>query len=166
MFAILRSTGLKVYGAIGLIFLATQVYAEEHVHEPSDHHGGYTLNQGKKWETDEALRQGMDHIRHLMAASQDGIDKGRLGTRDYQRLAEAVDKTVAGIVENCKLPKEADAAFHKIVMADLLHSAELMRASPKVQVQRAGALGVLQSLKNYGAYFQHPGWSSNGVKSR
>jgi hypothetical protein len=25
-------------------------------------------------------------------------------------------------------------------------------------VQRAGAFGALQSLRNYGEYFQHPGW--------
>jgi hypothetical protein len=62
-------------------------------------------------------------------------------------------------VKNCKLSKEADAAFHTIVLADLSQSAELMRTSPKLKVQRAGALGVLQALRNYGEYFQHPGWS-------
>lgn len=166
MLATLRSTGFMAYGAIGLIFLATQVYAEEHSHEPGEHNGGYTLNQGKKWEGDEILRQGMDNIRQVVTTSQDAIEKDRLGSQDYQRLAETVDKTVAGIVKNCKLTKEADTAFHAIVLADLTRSTELMRMTPKTQVQRAGALGVLQSLRNYGENFQHPGWSLNDVRSR
>lgn len=166
MLAILHSTGFKVYGAIGLIFLASQVYAEEHSHEPGEHNGGYTLNQGKKWETDEILRQGMNNIRQVVITNQDAIEKDSLGSQDYQQLAETVDKTVAGIVKNCKLTKEADAAFHVNVLADLARSTELMHMTPKTQVQRAGALGVLQSLRNYGDYFKHPGWRLNDVKSR
>jgi hypothetical protein len=61
-------------------------------------------------------------------------------------------------------PKEVDAASYSIVMADLIHGAELMRSSPKIQVQRAGALGVQQSLRNYGKYFQHSGWRLNGER--
>jgi len=165
MSATIRSTGLlKVYGAIGLIFLATQVYAEDHAHESGEHNGGYSLNHGKQWEGDKVLRQGMDNILQVITKSQDDIEKDRLGSQDYQRLSESVDKTVAGIVKNCKLNKEADAAFHAMVLADLTRSTELMRMSPKTQVQRAGALGVLQSLRNYGEYFQHPGWRLNDVK--
>lgn len=165
MSATFRSAGLlKVYGAIGLIFLTTLVYAEDHTHESSEHNGGYSLNHGKQWEGDKVLRLGMDNIRQVMIKSQDDIEKDRLGSQDYQRLVDEVDKTVANIVKNCKLNKEADAAFHAIVLVDLTRSTELMRISPKTQVQRAGALGVLQSLRNYGEYFQHPGWRLNDVK--
>lgn len=159
MFAILRSTDIKVCGAMGLVLLATQVYAEEHAHKHAEHSAVHAFNQGKKWGTDEVLRQGMDNIRQVMVASQEGIEKERLSAQDYQRLAVTVDKNIAGVVKNCKLSKEADAAFHTIVLADLSQSAELMRTSPKLKVQRAGALGVLQALRNYGEYFQHSGWS-------
>jgi hypothetical protein len=108
--------------------------------------------------TDEVLRRGMDNIRQVMIANREAIENERLSTQDYQRLAAAVNKEAADIVKNCKLSKEADKAFHSIVLADLTQSTELMRASPKVQVQRAGAFGVLQSLRNYGEYFQHAGW--------
>jgi hypothetical protein len=124
------------------------------------------LNLGQKWPTDEVLRQGMDNIRQVMTASQEGIEKERLSAQDYQRLAAVVDKNVAAIVKNCKLTKEADKAFHTIVLADLTQSAELMRISPKLRVQRVGALGVLQALRNYGEYFQHPAWSMGVVKTR
>ena len=69
-----------------------------------------------------------------------------------------MNKDAADIVKNSKLSKEANSAFHSIVLADLVQSTELMRASPKAQVQRAGAFGVLQSLRHYGEYFHHPGW--------
>lgn len=166
MLAVLRSTGSKVYGAIGLIFLATLVYAEDHTHQPSQPSAGHSLKQGEKWATDAALRQGMDNIRQAMTSSQKAIDQERLGAQDYQRLAEVVDKNVADIVKNCKLTKEADAAFHTVVLADLTSSSQLMRTSPKIQAKRAGALGVLQSLRNYGEYFQHPGWSMGNGTAR
>jgi hypothetical protein len=157
MLSILRSTSFKVYTALGLMFLSTQIYAENHSHNSSEHNAKYTLNHGKQWETDEVLRQGMDNIRQAIATNQDDIEKDRLSTQEYQRLAETVDNSVANIVKNCKLTKEADAAFHAIVLADLTQSIEFMRMSPKTQVQRAGALGVLQSLRNYGQYFKHSG---------
>lgn len=166
MFAISRSTSMKLYGAIGLIFLATQVYAEEHSHESGGQNGGSTMNHGKKWEGDEVLRQGMDNIRQVMTTNQDAIKNGRLDSQDYKRLAEAVGKSVNHIVKNCKLTKEVNSAFHNIVLVDLLYTAELMRLSPTTQARRAGAFGVLQSLRNYGKYFQHPGWRMSEETSR
>jgi hypothetical protein len=155
MRAILRLAGFGVCVATGLISLAAPVYADEDAHK---HSAAPALKQGQKWVTDEVLRQGMDNIRQAMIANRDAIEKDRLSARDYQRLAAAVGKDVANIVKNCRLSKEVDAAFHSIVLADLTQSTELMRSSPKVQVQRAGAFGALQSLRNYGEYFQHPGW--------
>lgn len=166
MLTISRSTGLKVLGAIGLIFLTTLVYAEDHSDKLGQGSAGHPLKQGEKWGTDEALRLGMDNIRQVMTASQAGIDKERLTVQDYQQLAETVDKNVAVILKNCKLSKEADAAFHLIVLNDLTGGTQLMRTSPKTQAQRVGALGVLQSLSNYGKYFQHPGWSLGVAKIR
>ncbi len=166
MLAAIRTTGLGVLGAIGLICVATQVYAEEHSHKPAAHKTGQSLNQGAKLETDEVLRHGMENIRQLMASKQEAIAQDQLRTQDYQLLAEAVGKNISHIVKNCKLPKKSDAAFHSIVLADMTQSNDIMRASPKYQAQRAAALGVLQSLRNYGEYFQHPGWQLNNVQPR
>lgn len=149
---ILRLAGLGVCVATGLISLAAPVYADDARSAPP------ALKQGQKWATDEVLRRGMDNIRQVMLANREAIENERLSARDYQRLAAAVDKEAADIVKNCKLGKEADKAFHAIVLTDLTQSAALMRTAPKMQVQRAGAFGVLQSLRNYGEYFQHPGW--------
>lgn len=155
MRAILRLAGLCISAATGLISPAAPVYAAEHTHT---HGAAPALKQNQKWATDEVLRRGMDNIRQSMIANREAIEKARLGTQDYQQLAAAVGKDTADIVKNCRLSKEADTAFHSIVLADLTQSTELMRASTNVQAQRAGAFGVLQSLRNYGEYFQHPGW--------
>lgn len=163
MLFILRLKSLKVLGSIGLICLATQVYAEEHSHEAGEHKAAFSLNQGKKWEGDAVLRQGMEAIRQAVTANQEAIEKNRLGTQDYQRLADTVNNNIASIVNNCKLTKDVDEAFHTIVLADLSGSADMIRTSPKIQIQRAGALGMLQALRNYGTYFQHPGWRVNEV---
>ena len=156
--AMLRSTSLKVYGAIGLIFFAAMASAQEYTRKTGEPSTAPSLNHGKKWETDAVLRTGMEKIRQLMTTSRESIEKGAFGAHDYQRLAEVVNRDVVNILKDCKLTKDTNAALHAVVLADLTHSTELMRTSPKVQVQRAGALGVLQSLRNYGEYFEHPGW--------
>ena len=131
---ILRLAGLGVCVATGLISLAAPVYADDARSAPP------ALKQGQKWATDEVLRRGMDNIRQMMIANREAIEKERLSAQDYQRLAAAVDKDAADIVKNCKLSKEADSAFHSIVLADLMQSTELMQVSPKAQVQRAGVV--------------------------
>jgi hypothetical protein len=150
MLAILRLAGI----ATGLISLVAPVYADQHTHDA--HSAAPALEQGRKWATDEVLRRGMDGIRQAILANREAIEKEHLGVQDYQRLAAAVNKDAADIVKNCKLSKEVDSAFHSIVLADLMQSTELMQVSPKAQVQRAGAFGVLQSLRHYGEYFHHP----------
>ncbi len=159
MLAILRLAGLGVCVATGLIALAAPVYADEHAHKQDAKSAIPALKPGQKWASDEVLRQGMDNIRQTMLANREAIEKERLGTQDYQRLAAAVSKETANIVKNCRLSKDADAAFHTIVLADLIQSTEMMQTSAKVKVQRAGAFAVLQSLRHYGNYFQHPGWA-------
>lgn len=153
------STAVAVCAAAWLIALPASVQAAE----PAHHHDGHgtvkALKPGEKWPTDDVLRQGMDNIRKAMAASQDDIDKSRLDAQGYQRLADAVDQNAANIVKNCKLSKDADTAFHSTVLSPLMADSELMRASPKIEVKRVAAMGVVQTLRNYGQYFQHPGWS-------
>jgi hypothetical protein len=107
----------------------------------------------------------MDDILRSMAASRADIEKECLNAHDYQRLADMVDRNATAIVKNCKLSKDADKAFHTIVLNDLTGGAQLMRSSPRLQAKRVGALGVLQSLRNYGEYFQHPDWSMGATSN-
>lgn len=161
--------GIKLLSALFLILVTTPAYADEHQHkhqsqsntEPSMH----VLKPGEKWKTDEVVKLGMDNIRQAISARQDDITKGRLSANDYHRIAIVIERNAAEIVRNCKLAKDADSAFHRVVLVDLLDGVTLMRTSKNIQAQRVGALGVLQSLHNYGKYFQHDGWNLDAVKS-
>ena len=103
-----------------------------------DHAAGeakLVLNQGKKWETDAPLRQGMENIRSAVAKGMNS-----------DALAKKVEAEVAGIVQNCKLEPAADEQLH-IVIADLLAAAEARDAGR-----------VKQALNAYGEHFDHAGW--------
>lgn len=159
--------GINVLSALCLVLVTTPAYAEEHQHqsqsnaEPSMH----VLKPGEKWKTDEVVKLGMDNIHQAISARQDDIIKGRLSAHDYHRIAIVIERNAAEIVRSCKLAKDADSAFHSVVLVDLLDGVTLMRTSKNIQAQRVGALGVLQALRNYVKYFQHKGWDLDAVKS-
>src|SRR5689334_18104125 len=68
-----------------------------------------TLNQGRKWATDEPLRAGMGRIRGLVAPQLRAAHGGKLTPAQYRELATQVESEVGGIVANCKLEPKADA---------------------------------------------------------
>ncbi|HZM36797.1 MAG TPA: hypothetical protein VFC18_20205 [Burkholderiales bacterium] len=115
--------------------------AEEH-----DHHGRseakLVLNHGKKWQTDAPLRKGMENIRAALASG-----------KKYPAIGERVNAEIAYIVQNCKLPEDADAQLH-IVIAELMAGAEAMQG----EGAREGAARVARALDAYGEFFDHPGW--------
>lgn len=114
------------------------------------------LNAGKKWETDNTLRQAMEEINQSMAKALPAIHKDRFGDPEYAALAASIEQKVAFAVEHCKLAPEADAMLH-IVIADLMGGAEAMNGKTDSS-RHDGAVRVLQALQSYGKYFQHPGW--------
>lgn len=112
----------------------------------------------KRWPTDPALRQGMDNVARLLAGQWPAIRQAQLPGPAYLELADKVTAQIAGSIRNRQLPPAADGIFQDI-QADMNRSVDLMR-SPKPGLQRAGALGLAQALRNYGKYFDHPGWSA------
>jgi hypothetical protein len=77
-----------------------------------------TLNQGRKWATDEPLRAGMGRIRGLVEPQLGAAHAGKLTPAQYRELATQVENEVGGIVANCKLEPKADAMLH-LVIADI-----------------------------------------------
>lgn len=140
-------------------WIGTTAHADDHRHQRSSERKQVAAERPAiKWETDDIVRQRMDNIRQAVAAKQADIQQDRLDSRDYQQLAEVINTNVGHIIKDCKLTQAADAGLNTVVLTDLTRSSELMRTSPKRAAQRAGALGVLQSLRLYGEYFEHPGW--------
>lgn len=155
------TTGIwKLIAAAGLTLglVATGLAATEHdAHKAGADAVKLTLDNGKKWATDEALRKGMGNIRTELEASLHEIHAGKLSAAGYNDLAKKVSTEVGGIVAQCKLEPKADAQLH-LVVADLLDGVETMQGkAPKVKRQ-AGAAKVLAALDQYGNYFDHPNW--------
>lgn len=113
-----------------------------------------TLNQGSKWQTDDALRQGMAAIRETMAQSLGSMHTGTYSPAQYATLASALEGQVDGITQNCRLPPDADAQLH-VVLAGILEGIDGLKSDG---ARVPGAVKVLRALVAYGSYFDHPGW--------
>lgn len=127
---------------------------DTHSHDGSGAGAELVLNDGVKWETDDALRRGMTDIRNDMAAALPRIHDGELTPAAYAELADKVDGGIEYLVENCKLTPEADEQLH-VVLVEIMDGSTAMKsdADPK-----HGAIKIIQALDVYPAYFDHPGW--------
>jgi len=137
--------------------------AWSHDHDHAHDEGGaaqLTLNNGKKWTTDDKLRLGMNRIRDALAAELPAIRAGKVAAEQYRQLARRVNDQVAFMVQNCKLDRDTDAMLH-LVLADITAGADAMMGRGGSEA-RKGAEKIAHALDNYGAYFYHPGW--HGVK--
>ncbi|GAO23452.1 hypothetical protein ALISP_3272 [Alicycliphilus sp. B1] len=63
------------------------------------------------------------------------------------------------MVENCKLPPEADAQLH-IIVADLMAGAEAAQGKQGENKRAAGVVQVAKASNAYGRYFDHSGWKA------
>lgn len=116
-----------------------------------------TLNDGKRWTTDEPLRLSMTKIRDGLEAQLPAIHAGSLGDAQYNQLAAAFNADVAYMVQNCKLDEQTDAMLHR-VLADILAGTDAIQGKDQHLGRREGALKVASALNAYGNYFDHPGW--------
>lgn len=137
------------------------VSAEGHSHshdaaEPAQ----LTLNNGKKWATDDNLRQAMSRIRDALSAELPAIHSGKATTEQYRALAQKTNDQIAFMVKNCKLEPKADAMLH-LVLADIIAGADAMMAHDGSEAHK-GAAKIAHALDSYGVYFDHPGW--HGMK--
>ena len=144
--------------ALALAFGGPALAAKDaHEHGHGAQEAKLVLDHGKKWQTDEPLRKGMESIRGALAAELKAIHANKATPRQYKALADRIESEVAGIVQNCKLEPDADAQLH-IVVAELLAGAEAMHGKEKGVKPRAGAERVAQALNAYGEHFDHAGW--------
>lgn len=156
-------TTFPVLLATLVLALSANVHAAEGV--DAHHHDGHgsaspqplQLNAGQKWATDAPLRQAMNDINQAMVKALPLIHKNQFGDAAYQALATTISQKVAYTVEHCKLEPKADAMLHRVI-ADLMAGAETMEGKT-ASSRHDGAVRVLEALKAYGQYFDHPGWS-------
>ncbi len=124
-----------------------------------DHHAAAeapTLKAGQRWETDGPLRKGMEEIKLLVEEALPKAHQGKYTPEEYAQLGKAVDTQVSAIFANCKLPPEADAALHGILIQIIDGSKTVKQPTGK---RTPGLLKMMKAVNQYGATFNHPGWT-------
>ena len=116
-----------------------------------------TLNQGRKWATDEPLRVGMGRIRGLVEPQMGAAHAGKLTPGQYPEVATQVETEVGGIVANCRLEPKADAMLH-LVIADIGTGTDTMAGKDAKTRPALGLVKVAQAVNQYGSHFDHPGF--------
>ena len=116
-----------------------------------------TLNQGRKWATDEPLRVGMGRIRGLVEPQMGAAHAGKLTPVQYRELATQIETEVGGIVANCKLEPKADAMLH-LVIANIGAGTDTMTGKDAKTRPALGLVKVAQAVNQYGSHFDHPGF--------
>ena len=151
---ILLTTALALCIGLGGVAVA----AEPHSHTGAvggDATHELQLNHGRRWVTDTVLREGMARIRDAMEAALPRIHAGGMPPAEYEVLADRVRVQVDYMVENCRIPEEADRQLH-LVLAQLLDGVEMMKGHDEDRA--AGAATIVRALGAYGRVFDHPGW--------
>jgi hypothetical protein len=135
--------------------LTTLAASDSHDHGAAKHK--IELNAGKKWATDDPLRQGMNGIKTVAATTLPLAHAGKATDADYDKFGKEVTAQVTHIVQNCKLDPKADEQLH-VVIGDLMAGVEIAEGKQQGKKRASGVVKVVQALNTYGKYFDHPGW--------
>ena len=130
--------------------------AAEHSHGAVTPHK-LALDHGRKWSTDEPLRESMGRIQGLVAPKLAPAHAGKLDAAQYREIATQVETEVGNIVAKCKLEPQADAMLH-IVVADMIKGADAMAGKDSKVPPAHGLVKVASAVNAYGSYFDHPGF--------
>lgn len=135
-----------------LLALAGPVAAQHHDHAAPP---ASTAAPAQRFATDAPLREHMASI----GAAVEGLDHyrhGHIGAKDAQRLAAEVQQHVRDIVAQCRLPADADAALHAVIVPLATNAATLEKDPAKT-----GAIAPMRAaLDAYARRFDDPGFAA------
>lgn len=152
---------IAVFLVILLIGLSYAAWTHLHhghagAHDHSDQGvAALSLNDGKRWATDEPLRIGMQRMRDAVAQTLAASEPGSLSPAQAKALADTIQENVTYLIQNCKLEPKADATLH-VLINELMAGAAATAASP---ASGDGEAKLTNALREYPKYFDHPGWS-------
>ncbi|GIL18257.1 MAG: hypothetical protein BroJett040_20080 [Oligoflexia bacterium] len=141
----------KLITAIFVLSLSTASLAEEdhsHGHQASGGQAGMTLNEGKKWKSDETLQKNMVQMHKQFNVLNKLVESKRAKDGDYKTMVEVMDKSIADIFKNCKLEPKADATLHVVLT-------ELMSAKDKMKNQKTSIEGLTQARKGFNLFHEY-----------
>lgn len=107
---------------------------------------------GHRHATDAALRKGMADIR-IAVGMLGHAEHGHLDAAQVRRLAADIEGAIGGIVAECKLDPQADAALHGII-GRLGAGVAALKAHPGDATPVAG---MREALEDYARVFDDPG---------
>ncbi len=139
---------------LGFIMSSPGFAAESHSHSGTSAPVQLQLDHGKKWQTDHALRRGMSEIHTVMEKSLPVIHEKAFTSAQYEAVAEHIQKQIDYVVENCKLPEEADQQLH-LVLEQIIDGVADMKADTG---RDRGAEKIVTALGQYREYFEPAGW--------
>lgn len=102
------------------------------------------LNAGKKWATDDPLRQAMTAIKSAVATTLPAAHAGKATKADYDAFGKEVTAQVTYMVQNCKLDPKADAQIH-IVIGDIMNGVETAEGKQHDKESASGVVKVAQA---------------------
>jgi len=146
--------------ALVLALTGVGVVALVHFRDPAEHGHGQrgmselVLNDGKRWATDAALRQGLERIRDAVAPIVAATAARPLTKDEATALSGAIKDQLQYLVENCKLEPKADAALH-VLLNDFLQGADALAVD---LTSKSGLKRIMMALDLYPQYFDHQSW--------
>ncbi len=147
-----RATATAVAIAMALGFSAP-ITAEVPAH--ADHSaeiGKLRLDDGRKWEPDRPLREGMSRLRMAVEPQLAAASTGELVAAQYGGLADRIEEGVGYIVANCKLDPEPDEVLH-VILGEVIAGTEAMRGKSGGHLPQEGLEQVARALNAYASHF-------------
>ena len=156
-----RLLAISAFAILGAVFMPSLAVAAD-THQHDTHAAVLKLNQGAKWQTDAALRKGMESIRTALAQALPKVHGGRFDNAQYGALAQSIEGQVGYIVQNCKLEPAADEVLHAII-GEIGQGVDVIRGRVAGTEREQGVVHLARTLDDYAAHFEHPGWK--GLKT-
>lgn len=148
-----RNLAAAIVAAFAIAAIPAWAGESHHGHASGNPYAALQLDAGRKWATDEPLRRHMGELRETLATNAAQRHPSR---EQYRALGESVERSVAGIVRDCKLEPRADENLH-VVVAELVQAADQLQGKSGEKPAR-GAARAARALDMYSAHFDHPGW--------
>lgn len=113
-----------------------------------------TAAPAQRFATDAPLRRGMQDVRAAVGRLGH-YERGHLSSKDAVAAATQVETGVRYIIENCKLPPDADAQLHAIIVP-LMQNAAALKADP---AKRDAIPPMREALDEYARRFNDPAFT-------
>lgn len=129
--------------------VATDNAHSETVSEHMEPAATLTLNQGKKWLSDENTRNHVNKLSDILSAFS---SKSRSGISEYQSLASDVQTELNGLIKDCKMSGPDHDALH-IWLEPVLNSTAKLKDSQTMEDAEALVESLVKEINKFNTYF-------------